>query len=161
MRRNGAENIVLYYKAIPGMVTLLKTERAELEGEYDGLRGTSYDGMPHGSTPGKPTEALAVSVAEKGIYDRLQEIGVRLEVLEADAAMIRGSMDAMSGKYKSILSMKLLRGYSWGKISVRLGVPDSTARYWYKMALDRLADILDEAPMADELEGRASRARSL
>ena len=67
----------------------------------------------------------------------------------------------MSGKYKGLVSMKLLRGYSWGKISVRLGVPDSTARYWYKMALDRLADILDEVPMADELEGRASRARSL
>lgn len=60
MRRNSAENIVLYYKAIPGMVKLLKQERTELEGEYDSLRGTSYDGMPYGSTPGKPTEALAI-----------------------------------------------------------------------------------------------------
>lgn len=161
MRRNGAENVVLYYKAIPGMVKLLKQESTELEGEYDSLRGTSYDGMPHGSTPGKPTEALAVRVAEKGVFDRLQEISVRVEVLEADAATIRACMDAMSSKYKGLVSMKLLRGYSWGKISVRLGVPDSTARYWYKMALDRLADILDEVPMADELEGRASRARSL
>ena len=161
MRRNGAENIVLYYKAIPGMTKLLKQERAELEDDYNSLRGTSYDGMPHGSTPGKPTEEQAVRLAEKGIYDRLQEIVVRLEVLDADAATIRRAMDDMSGKYKSLLMMKLLRGYSWGKISVRLSVPDSTARYWYGMALDRLAGILDEAPMADELEARASRARSL
>lgn len=161
MRRNGAESIVLYYKAIPGMIELLKRERRDLEGEYDSLRGTSYDGMPHTSAPGKPTEELAMRLAEKGIRDRVQEIGVRLEVLEADAATIRGSLDAMSGKYKSLLHMKLLYGYSWGKISVRMGVPDSTARYWYKRALDRLAGILEEAPMCDELEGRASRARSL
>lgn len=161
MRRNGAENIVLYYKAIPGMTKLLKQERAELEDDYNSLRGTSYDGMPHGSTPGKPTEEQAVRLAEKGVYDRLQEIVVRLEVLDADAATIRRAMDDMSSKYKSLLMMKLLRGYSWGKISVRLSVPDSTARYWYGMALDRLAGILDEGPMADELEARASRARSL
>ena len=67
MRRNGAENIVLYYKAIPGMTKLLKQERAELEDDYNSLRGTSYDGMPHGSTPGKPTEEQAVRLAEKGI----------------------------------------------------------------------------------------------
>lgn len=161
MRRNGAESIMLYYRAIPGMMKLLRQEQQELEGEYDSLRGTAYDGMPHGSTPGKPTEEQAVRMAEKGIYDRLQEIGVRLAVLEADAATIRASLDAMSGKYKSLVYMKLLYRYSWGKISVRLGVPESTARYQLRMALDRLAEILDDVPMADELEGRASRARSL
>ena len=161
MRRNGAESIVLYYRAIPGMKKLLRQEQQELESDYDSLRGTAYDGMPHGSTPGKPTEEQAVRMAEKGIYDRLQEISVRLAVLDADAATIRASLDAMSGKYKSLVYMKLLYRYSWGKISVRLGVPESTARYQLRMALDRLAEILDDVPMADELEGRASRARSL
>ena len=161
MRRNGAENVMLYYRAIPGMIKLLRQEQQGLESDYNSLRGTTYDGMPHGSTPGKPTEEQAVRLSEKGTYDRLQEIRVRLDVLDADAATIRTALDAMSGKYKSLVSMKLLRGYSWGKISVRLGVPDSTARYQFRMALDRLAELLDDVPMADELEGRASRARCI
>jgi DNA-directed RNA polymerase specialized sigma24 family protein len=161
MRKNGAESIVLYYKAIPNMVRLLEQERAELEDEYSSLRATPYDGTPHGSTPGKPTEDRAMRLAENGNRDRLREIAVRIEVLRGDAATIRAALDSMSGKYKSLIHTRLLYGYSWGKLSVRMGVPDSTVRYWYRMALERLAEVLDEAPMADELEGRASRARSL
>ena len=51
-------------------------------------------------------------------------------------------------------------GYSWGKISVTLGVPDSTARNWYHKAVLCLGEALEDVPMADELVGRASRART-
>lgn len=161
MRRKSAENAVLYYKAIPGMIKLLNIERAEKEAEYDGLHGTAMDGMPHGATPGMPTEVQALKLAESGIYERLREIEVRVRVLNGDAATIRGAMDDLSGKYKRLLTLRLLRGYSWAKIGTTFCVPDSTARYWYRSALGKLGEALDDAPMPEELEARAQRARSL
>ena len=56
MRYGSVKHIALYYKAIPGMLRLMRQERAELEGNYYGLRGLACDGMPRGSSPGKPTE---------------------------------------------------------------------------------------------------------
>ena len=52
MRYGSVKHIALYYKAIPGMLRLLRQERAELEGNYYGLRGLACDGMPRGSSPG-------------------------------------------------------------------------------------------------------------
>jgi len=161
MRRKDAETIILYYKAIPGMKKLLNQERDVLEDEYDGLRGTAYDGMPHAAAPGNPTAVLAAQLADKRVYERLQEINIRLQVLEGDAAAVRGALDDLSGNYKSLVYMKLLYNYSWPKIASKLSAPDSTVRYWYKLALNTLADGLGEVPMADELLARASRARGL
>lgn len=161
MRRKSAEIIILYYKAIPGMKKLLIQERSTLEDEYESLRGTAYDGMPHGSTTGNPTEILAVQIADKKVFERLQEINIRLQVLDADAAEIRSALDELVDKYKSIVFMKLLYNYSWTKIAGKLSAPDSTVRYWYKLALEALAKNLGELPMCDELLTRASRARGL
>ena len=38
MRYGSVKHIALYYKAIPGMLRLLRQERTELEGNYYGLR---------------------------------------------------------------------------------------------------------------------------
>lgn len=153
-------NIVKYYGGIPEAIKLLKRERDALEDEYNGLGGLAMDGMPHSSAPGNPTEALAVRVIENGVKNRLQEIGVQVEVLEGDAANIRGALDAVNGKYKSVIIMRLIRGYSWTKISGKLGVPDSTARNWHGRAVERLGEVLEEVPMVDELAERATRART-
>lgn len=161
MRRKGAENAVLYLKAIPGMIKLLAAERADLEDDYCGLRGTAMDGMPRAVNPGMPTEAQALKTEARGIYERLQEISVRMEVLTGDAALIRGAMDDLSDKYKHLLTLRLLRGYSWVKIGVQFHKSDSTVRYWYRDALIKLAEVLSETPMPEELEARARRARSL
>lgn len=161
MNRKGAETVLIYFRDIPGMFRILRKEKEELEELYNGLHATACDGLPHGWAPGKPTESLAVRIAESGAYERLQEIRVRMDVLAGDALTVRGALDDMSAKYKTLLNWRILHGYSWGKISVRMGAPESTVRYWFKMALSKLAEILSEAPMADELELRASRARSL
>lgn len=137
-----------------------KRERDALEDEYNGLGGLAMDGMPHSSAPGNPTEALAVRVIENGVKNRLQEISVQVEVLEGDAANIRGALDAVNGKYKSVIIMRLIRGYSWTKISGKLGVPDSTARNWHGRAVERLGEVLEDVPMVDELTERATRART-
>lgn len=65
MRYGSVKHIALYYKAIPGMLRLLRQERTELEGNYYGLRGLACDGMPRGSSPGKPTEESGLRALEK------------------------------------------------------------------------------------------------
>lgn len=160
MRSETVKHIVKYYGGIPEAIKLLKRERDALEDEYNGLGGLAMDGMPHSSAPGNPTEALAVRVIENGVKNRLQEIGVQVAVLEGDAANIRGALDAVNGKYKSVIIMRLVRGYSWTKISGKLGVPDSTARNWHGRAVERLGEVLEEVPMVDELAERATRART-
>jgi DNA-directed RNA polymerase specialized sigma24 family protein len=160
MRSETVKHIVKYYGGIPEAIKLLKRERDALEDEYNGLGGLAMDGMPHSSAPGNPTEALAVRVIENGVKNRLQEIGVQVEVLEGDAANIRGALDAVNGKYKSVIIMRLIRGYSWTKISGKLGVPDGTARNWHGRAVERLGEVLEEVPMVDELAERATRART-
>lgn len=160
MRSETVKHIVKYYGKIPEAIKLLKRERDALEDEYNGLGGLAMDGMPHSSAPGNPTEALAVRVIENGVKNRLQEIGVQVAVLEGDAANIRGALDAVNGKYKSVIIMRLIRGYSWTKISGKLGVPDSTARNWHGRAVERLGEVLEEVPMVDELAERATRART-
>lgn len=159
MRRKQVKTIIAYYSGIPGMVKLLDRERLELEDEYNGLRGTPLDGMPHSRTPGKPTEELAIRMDAKNTWARIQEIGVKTQVLHMDAAIIRDCLDALNGRYKNLVCMKYLNGYSWAKISVSLGAPDGTIRRWNDRALERLGEILEDAPMASEILGRASRAR--
>lgn len=159
MRRRDVKTMIAYYFEIPDMRKGLTAEQACLESEYDGLHGASYDGVPHSSTPGKPTEELAARVDTNNTRRRIQEIGVKVQVLQADEAMIRGCMDALNGRYKSLLNMKYFRRYSWAKISASLGTPEATARRWNDKALDRLGELLDDTPMVEELLGRASRAR--
>ena len=159
MRRKDVKTIIAYFFGIPAQRRLLDQERAELEAEYNGLRGTSYDGMPHSYTPGKPTEELAVRMDAERTWARIQEIDIKKQVLQGDAAIIRDCLDALNSKYKSLVFMKYLNGYSWAKISVLLGVPDGTIRRWNDRAIERLGELLDEAPMAWEILGRASRAR--
>lgn len=160
MRYESVRRIALYYKAIPGMLRLLKQEREELEQEYNGLRGVEADGMPHGSSPGKPTEMMGLRALENGVGERLREIGDRERELTADAANIRACLDTLNDKYKQVLLMRYVFGYSWGKVSVRLNTPDSTARNWHDRAMERFGEALEELPGAADLVARASRART-
>lgn len=164
MRYGSVKHIALYYKAIPGMLRLLRQERAELEGDYYGLRGLAWNGMPRGSSPGKPTgkptEESGLRALENGVSERLAEIAEAERVLSGDEACIRACLDALSGKYKEVIVMRYVRGYSWAKISARMGTADSTARDWHTRAMERLGEVLEELPEAEALARRASRART-
>ena len=137
MRFVDVKRIALYYKAIPGMLHLLRQERAELEEEYNGLGSTAADGTPHGSSPGKPTEELGLRALENGTGERLAQIAEQERVLLEDQAVIRVCLDGLNSKYKQLVLMRYVRGYSWAKIGVRLGTPDSTARSWHERAMER------------------------
>jgi hypothetical protein len=158
MQFESVKHIAQYYKAIPGMLRLLQQEREELEGNYYGLRGLAYDGTPHSSSPGKPTEEAGLRALESGVGDRLAEIKANEMVLSADAAAIRGCLDAVNGRYKQVILMRYVRGYSWAKTGVRMNAPDSTVRNWHERAMERFGEALEELPEAAELAARAARA---
>ena len=149
MQFESVKHIAQYYKAIPGMLRLLQQEREELEGNYYGLRGLAYDGTPHSSSPGKPTEEAGLRALESGVGDRLAEIKA-----------IRGCLDAVNGRYKQVILMRYVRGYSWAKTGVRMNAPDSTVRNWHERAMERFGEALEELPEAAELAARAARART-
>jgi len=159
MRRKDVKTIIEYFYGIPKQRRLLDQERAELEDEYNGLRGTSYDGVPHSSTPGKPTEEMAARVDARNVRNRLEEIAVRDHVLIVDRDNIQGCLDVLKGEYKKLIFARYRDRYSWAKIAALNGVPDRTARWQHEKTLDRMGEALEEVPMVDELLGRASRAR--
>lgn len=159
MRRKDVKTVIVYYFGIPAMRKLLSDERAELEDEYGGLRGTSYDGMPHSPTPGKPTEGLALLANARNAWNRMEEISVREHVLVMDQENIRGCLDTLKGEYKRLIFLRHRDRYNWARIAAASGQPDRTARWWHDKAVDRLGEALEEVPMIDELLGRASRAR--
>lgn len=68
--------------------------------------------------------------------------------------------DALNGKYKEVIVMRYVRGYSWAKISARMGTADSTAATGTQEPWSRLGEVLEELPEADALARRASRART-
>lgn len=159
MQKGQVEVIIMYYHEIPNMMKLLRRERADLEEEYCGLRGTPADRLPQGSALGNPTAALAEQAEERGVYERLQEIDIKMQVLSADKALIQGCLDALRGKYKKLIFLRCLTGYSWARTAAEIGVPDTTARRQYKRAVIRLGESLEDMPMAEEILARASRAR--
>lgn len=159
MRRKDVKTVIAYYFGIPAMRALLADERAELEDEYNGLRGTSYDGVPHSHTPGKPTEEMAARVDDRNVRNRLEEIAVRDHVLVRDREIIQDCLDVLKGEYKRLIFFKYRDKYSWVQIAVRNGVPERTAHWRHDKAVERLGEALEEAPMIDEILGRASRAR--
>lgn len=158
MRRRDVKKVIAYYFGIPAMRAELAAERAELEDKYDGLRGTSYDGTPHGSTPGNPTEELVIRVDAQNVRNRLEEIAVRDRVLETDQEGICGCLDVLKGEYKRLIINRHKDKYSWVRIAAISGVPERTVHWRYDKALDRLGEALEEMPMMDELLRRASRA---
>ena len=159
MRTQDVKRVMQYYYEIPGMLRLLEVERRDTELVYDTRKAAG--GMAGGgSLPGLPVEDAAARAEERGVARRLGEIGVRRVILEGDAETVRGCLDGLSGRYKRLLELRHRYRYSWGKISVSMEVPDSTARHWYTRAVLCLGEALEDVPMADELVGRASRART-
>lgn len=106
-----------------------------------------------------PTEALAVRVDARNVWNRLEEISVKDRVLVMDRDVIQGCLDVIKGEYKRLIFLKHRDRCSWARMAVQNGVPDRTIRRWYDKAVGRLGEALEEVPMADELLLRASRAR--
>ena len=161
MDKSGAENIIIYYANIPEMLKYEREECEQIEAKhYSGLKAVSVDGMPHGSTVGRPTERDGLKAAEDNAHERLAASKIRIEVLLNDRQKIEAAIGAMNGRYKMILLGKYIHGYSWTKMSSDCNAGESTLRWWRDKALERFGEIIEnDVVMVEELEQRASRAR--
>ena len=75
--------------------------------EYNGLKDSvgavAYDGMPHGTTPGKPTERLAIRRAE--LMKRMELI--EQTAIEADADLYQYILKAVTNEDVTFHNLKL------------------------------------------------------
>lgn len=161
MTKTGAENILIYYSNIPGMLKCERKECEQIEATYySGLKAVSMDGMPHGSAVGRPTERDGLKAAEDNAQHRLEQSKIRIKMLEGDRDSIERVLCSVNGKYKTILVGKYIKGQNWVQISMELNAAVGTVRYWRDKALERFAEVLEnDVVMVDEMEQRASRAR--
>lgn len=159
MRQEDARNIVLYYKNITGMIKVFRQQREDLLLEYDSSKAVTMSDMPHGSGSTDTTEQFGMAAAEKNVSGRIKQIEKRITMLERDKEAITSLLDMLNGDYKTMLIYKLVYDYTWTKISMTLYIPESTLRYRFDLALDRLSECMAESKISEELIKRASRAR--
>lgn len=159
MTKKEAEAMIEYYSAIPYMIKLLRSDYKQLESAYNTVRSAPLDSMPHGTTPGNPTENAGVLCAQNNVFDQVKNIEDRILELESDREYISAALNAINGKYKYILIAKYCNKYSWAKISVKMQTPDSTVRLWRDKALLKLGKALEEKGYTAGVLERASRAR--
>ena len=158
MRMQDVKAVIMYYRDIPEMKKLLIQERRELEDEYCGLKGVSMDEAPRGGSTGKPVEGQMIAMEESGAAARLRDIGKLTGELEADRQRVQCAIDALNGRYKRVLKMRYLGGYSWAKISVQIGASDSTVRRWHDKALLCLGKAMEESGEVNGILARSFRA---
>ncbi len=159
MQQEDARNIILYYKNIPGMIRMFRRQKEDLLSEYDSAKAVVISDMPHGSGSVDTTELFGMQAAEKDVSGRIKQIEKRISRLEKDRELITSAMDALNSDYKTMLIYKLAYDYTWPKLSIILSAPESTLRYRFMSALERLAECLEDSGIDAELVKRASRAR--
>jgi DNA-directed RNA polymerase specialized sigma24 family protein len=159
--KESAKNIAIYFANIPDMLNYERTWKQKIEDEYyNNLKSPSLEGMPHGASVGRPTETQGIKAAEANAGSALKTEIERIELLQRDMEQIKAAIDGMNGKYKKVILWRHINEYSWTKISILFSQPESTVRYWYDKALERLGEILEnDVVLVADLEQRASRAR--
>lgn len=162
MQQDTARNVLLYLKGIPEMMRSLREERRALEAEFYGMNSQEQDGQPHGHNPGKPVEDMVIRAEESGAAERLKEIARTEQELEADRRRIQAAFDGVNCRYKAVMKSHFMNEYSWARIGIERGVPESTIRSWASRGLERMMEALQGTTEPEEFDGicmRASRAR--
>ena len=91
---------------------------------------------------------------------RTKRTEARILVLKRDKELICECLDRLYGKYRGVLKQRYVYGYSWNKISAYLGYPGSTVRNWHDKGIERLAEVLSDVPMIDEILERAKTGKA-
>ena len=165
MQAEDTKLILRYLGGIEQQLDDVNVELFELQERYNPIKGIAMDGMPHGSTPGDSTASLAVRLADnEDCKNRESELLVRRAVLHSDRAAIKGQLDRLNSRYRTILAGRYV--YSdpslqvcWKSIARTLGKKEITAQRWEKSALIVFGGMLDELPMVEEILLRAYDAR--
>ena len=104
----------------------------------DAIRSTSdNDGMPHGTNIGRPTEAKAIRLADKGI---------NLFEAKREAIRIQGEIFAVAFRVGGVESDVLIERYvklkDWNDVYTAVNYSESQTHRYHRTGLDKVADIL-------------------
>lgn len=124
MTRTEVESI----RDLNNVLRRLRQEQEMLENSI-GVSSPELSGMPRGNAIGRPTESLAIRLADKLQEIRRQELALadlRLRILEF--------IDSLSDEMiKQIIFYRFCRNLSWNKTAARIGYGDpSTYRKMYE-----------------------------
>lgn len=160
MKRNEARTVVKYYYSIGKMREILEKERRELEGEYNGMRGSSCgETRGAGGSTHRTTEDAADRVETLCISARIREIEGKICVLNEDKDQIRRCIDGLNGSYQRLLDLRYRMKCSWASVAGRMSITERSAKRWSDRAMERIAEALEDAPGTEGLIRRAMRAR--
>lgn len=160
MQAEDVKTILKYTADIPRRFHMINEELAQLDEEHNCLRGIEMDGMPRGTTPGKPTENLAEKLAGDSLRAfRIAELKARRRVLYEDAIIVRGEISLMESVAQRILNEKFIVGRSWEDTATATGWSISTTKRKGVAALHLLGQRLDLRPDKAALLARARDAR--
>lgn len=156
MRRSEAREVVKYYYSIGKIREILQKGRREVEREYCGLRSTCCgDVLGGGGDTHRTTEDMAARTERMRLEMRIQQIDIKICVLDADEDKIRSCMDGINGKYQKLLDLRYRMGCSWAGVAGRLSTTERSAKRWADRAMDRIAEAMKDVPMVEELIERA------
>ena len=117
------------------------TERiAELE-EEDGLGSINMDGMPHGTTPGKPVERMAL--ARAALHEKL--LCLKANLVEKELAIREYIESVEQEDVKLIMELRYIDAKYWQEIAVEW--EERTGKYADRTTLaKKLEKYLQEHP---------------
>ncbi len=159
MERGQTIEVLNYYADIPRHIKALRAESAVLEQEYDTYTGSALNGMPHSGQVTSPVENAVERLEDKEIKAKLDEIAVRITVLQADRQNIAGQINRLYSVYKALILERFLYGHTWEATAAKLSYSRRQAMRVQEKALERLGQLLDDMPMAGEILTRARDAR--
>ena len=95
---------------------------AELE-EYDGLGSVNMDGMPHGTTPGKPVERMALDKA--ALHEELLQY--RADLVKKEREIWAYIKSVEQADVRLIMELRFVDGRDWGNVAVEF--EEQTGKY--------------------------------
>lgn len=98
---------------IQARIVKINERIAELEDE-DGLGAVNMDGMPHGTTPGKPVERMAL--ARAALHERL--LYLKASLAEKELAIREYIESVEQEDIKLIMELRFIDGKNWQDIAV-------------------------------------------
>lgn len=160
MSGTDAEIVLRYYVQIGQMLQFVRREQAEMELNYNTIRGTGLDGMPKGSGTGDVVGRTATKLAEDGVAEQIQALGIRQMVLCQDAEDVAQALQTMNGVYSSTLILHYRDRHKWRDVAQKMHFSESHVLRLRRRALEMLGEQLEAVPMAEELLARARDARA-
>ena len=112
-------------------VARLEAQLEELRLNQLGPKAITYDGMPHGTELGDPSDYMAK-------YDEIEQAIIKARYRRISAFQwVRDSIEALEDdREKELLTLRYLRGMKWEEIAVNMGYSWRKIHYLHGEALE-------------------------